>query len=409
MSSIYRVLALCAACVLWFCGAAAQELGGLARVDPVISKVEETRGDRTVLTLGLSQGVPWRVFTLTEPDRLVLDFREADWSAVTPDIFEGGAISEVRLGTYLPGWTRMVARLARPVSVAQAELAVDGETGAARLSVRLDPVEADQFAADAGAPRDPRWDLPEPALSASRVRVSEGAETLHVVLDPGHGGVDPGAEVDGLDEKTLMLTFARELQEALLRSEGFRVSLTRDDDYFVSLERRIAIAHELGADVFLSLHADALSQGTAHGATVYMLSRDASDAASARLAERHDRDDILAGVDLSGADDRVTGILLDLARQETQPRTHALAAALIDGMAQTGGPMNRRPLRSASFSVLKAADIPSVLIEIGFLSSPRDLANLRDPQWRQRMAEGIRDGLQAWRVSDAARRALSRQ
>lgn len=409
MSSIYRVLALCAACVLWLCGAAAQELGGLARVDPVVSKVEETRGDRTVLTLGLSQGVPWRVFTLTEPDRLVLDFREADWSAVTPETFEGGAIAEVRLGTYLPGWTRMVARLARPVSVAQAELAVDEETGAARLSIRLDPVAADQFAAEAGAPRDPRWDLPEPALSAARVPVSEGAETLHVVLDPGHGGVDPGAEVDGLDEKTLMLTFARELQDTLLRSEGFRVSLTRDDDYFVSLERRIAIAHELGADVFLSLHADALSQGTAHGATVYMLSRDASDAASARLAERHDRDDILAGVDLSGADDRVTGILLDLARQETQPRTHALAAALIDGMAQTGGPMNRRPLRSASFSVLKAADIPSVLIEIGFLSSPRDLANLRDPQWRQRMAEGIRDGLQAWRVSDAARRALSRQ
>lgn len=409
MSSIFRVLAICMAFVFPFFGANAQELGGLARVDPFTSGVEEARGGRTTLTFGLSQGVPWRVFTLTDPNRLVLDFREADWRAVTPDMFEGGAIEDVRLGNYLPGWTRMVARLGRPVSVTLAELSVDEEIGTAQLSIRLDPVETEDFASQAGAPRDPRWDLPEPALSRASPEAEKGDGILHVVLDPGHGGVDPGAEVDGLDEKTLMLAFARELRETLMRSEGFRVSLTRDDDYFVSLERRIAIAHELGADVFLSLHADALSQGTAHGATVYVLSRDASDAASARLAERHDRDDILAGVDLSGADDRVTGILLDLARQETRPRTQTLAETLIDGMAQTGGPMNRRPLRSASFSVLKAADIPSVLIEIGFLSSPRDLANLRDPQWRLRMAEGIRDGLQAWRVMDAARRSLTRQ
>lgn len=408
MSSILRATMVFAAFLLSVASANAQELGGLARVDPGTSGIEGGRGGRSTLSLGLSQGVPWRIFTLSDPDRLVLDFREADWSAVAPDMFEAGAFEEVRLGTYLPGWTRMVARLSRPVSVTSAELAVDAESGSARLTVVLDPASAEQFAAEAGAPRDPRWDLPEPALAAAPP-ARDGDAPLHVVIDPGHGGVDPGAEVDGLDEKTLMLAFARELREVLLRTDGFRVSFTRDEDYFVSLERRIAIAHELGADVFLSLHADALSQGTAHGATVYMLSKDASDAASARLAERHDRDDLLAGVDLSGADDRVTGILLDLARQETRPRTQALGAALVEGMAQTGGPMNRRPLRSASFSVLKAADIPSVLIEIGFLSSPRDLGNLRDAAWRQRMAEGIRAGLEVWRRDDTARRALSRQ
>ena len=185
--------------------------------------------------------------------------------------------------------------------------------------------------------------------------------------------------------------------------------ILRDGDYFVSLERRIALAHQAGADLFVSLHADSLSEGLAHGATVHVLSPEASDVASAKLAERHDRSDLLAGVDLSDADDRVTGILLDLARQETQPRSDALARALVEGMANQGGPMNRRPLRSAGFSVLKAADIPSVLIEVGFLTSPRDLKNLRDPEWRAKMTRGILNGLVAWREEDAARRALVRQ
>ena len=182
--------------------------------------------------------------------------------------------------------------------------------------------------------------------------------------------------------------------------------LTRADDYFVSLERRIALAHRAAADVFISLHADALSEGQAHGATIYVLSNEASDVASRKLAERHDRDDLIAGVDLSGSDDQIADVLLDMARQETQPRTEALAQTLANGMAQQGGPMNRRPVRRASFSVLKAADIPSVLVELGFLSSPRDLKNLKNPEWRSTMARGIRQGLQAWRQQDLARRDL---
>ncbi len=140
-----------------------------------------------------------------------------------------------------------------------------------------------------------------------------------------------------------------------------------------------------------------------------MLARDASDKASALLAERHDRADLLSGADLSRADDEVTDIMLDLARQETRPRTEALATALLSGMTNMGGPMNRRPKRSAAFSVLKAADIPSVLIEVGFLSSPRDLKNLTDPEWRVGIARGIRNGLQNWRKSDLARRPLVRK
>jgi N-acetylmuramoyl-L-alanine amidase len=389
-------------------GALAQEFGALARIDPAQSRIADD-GRGVAVTLALSQGVPYRLFTLDGPPRLVLDFQEVDWTGLDrAALAQADGIVGVEFGTYVPGWSRLVAELTAPMGIDTAGLTVDQVTGAARLVVRLSPRTPEDFAAGSGAPHDPRWDLPEPSLMVARpARAAD--DPMTVMIDPGHGGIDPGAQVDGLDEKTLTLAFARELREALLREGGFTVALTRDDDFFVSLERRIALAHHAGADVFISLHADALSEGLAHGATVHVLSREASDVASAKLAERHDRDELLSGVDLSGADDQITDVLLDLARQETQPRTEAMARALVDGMAQTGGPMNRRPLRSASFSVLKAADIPSVLIEIGFMSSPRDLKNLQDPAWRAGLARGIASGLLVWRRDDAAQRGLVRQ
>ena len=202
-----------------------------------------------------------------------------------------------------------------------------------------------------------------------------------MVLDPGHGGIDPGAERDDVAEKDLMLSLARALRDALVRA-GVEAILTRDDDIFVALETRVAIAHHQEADLFISLHADSLSEGGAKGATVYTLSDEASDAATEHLAARHNRADIIAGADLTGSDDQVAGVLLDLARQETEPRSASLAQVLVAGMTEAGGPMNRHPLRRAGFSVLKSADIPSVLVEVGFLSNKRDLNNLRDPVWR---------------------------
>lgn len=387
----------------------AQDFNGLARIDTKTSRISDDGRHGVRFDLFLSQGVPYRLFTLDEPPRLVLDFREVDWTGLQGQtLLKTDRIAKVQYGTYVPGWSRLVADLGAPMQVDEADLQINAETGAAHLSVTLDPVSDDVFAASVGAPHDPRWDLPVPA-DVTEI-VEPGPDALFVVvLDPGHGGIDPGAETETADEKVLMLTFARELSELLLRSGGYKVVLTRDSDYFVSLERRIAIAHQAGADVFVSLHADSLSEGQAHGATVHVLSRDASDIASAKLAERHDRDELLAGVDLSQADDQVTDVLLDLARQETQPRSEGLAKALVASIQQTGGPMNRRPLRSAAFSVLKAADIPSVLIEIGFLSSERDLENILNPEWRASMAEAIRNGIETWRNTDAALRPLVRQ
>lgn len=390
-----------------------QGFSGLARIDAAASRITDTEDGGAVIAFSLSQGVPYRLFTLNDPARLVLDFQEVDWRGLTSkDLLQGEQITRAQFGTYVPGWSRMVLALAQPMVVRGAALDIDVVTARADLRLDLTPVSAEVFAAHAGAPTDPRWDLPAAEVLPPVPKRSPDAPLL-VVLDPGHGGIDPGAEVmsdtGAVIEKDLILGFAIELGEVLVRSGRFQVQLTRDGDYFVSLERRIALAHRAGADLFVSLHADALSEGLAHGATVHVLSREASDVASAKLAERHDRSDLLAGVDLSDADDRVTGVLLDLARQETQPRSDALARALVDGMANQGGPMNRRSLRSAGFSVLKAADIPSVLIEIGFLSSPRDLQNLQDPQWRAQMARGILNGLVNWREEDTALRALVRQ
>ncbi|MFN3293630.1 MAG: N-acetylmuramoyl-L-alanine amidase, partial [Gemmobacter sp.] len=228
-------------------------------------------------------------------------------------------------------------------------------------------------------------------------------------LDPGHGGIDPGAERDGHSEARLMLTFARELKEALLRAGGFRVVMTRETDSFVPLETRVALAHAAQADVFLSLHADAVAEGLATGATVYTLAAEASDAASAALAERHDRDALMSGVDLTGQDDLIAGVLMDMARTETAPRTDKLAAALVQAMRAQNLALHKTPRRGAAFSVLKAPDIPSVLLELGYMSSPPDLARLTDPKWRARMAGALVAGLSGWAAQDAAEAALLRQ
>ncbi|MDZ4093972.1 MAG: N-acetylmuramoyl-L-alanine amidase, partial [Paracoccaceae bacterium] len=164
-----------------------------------------------------------------------------------------------------------------------------------------------------------------------------------------------------------------------------------------------------GAHLFMSLHADALAEGEAVGATIYTLSEEASDAAGAALAERHDRDDLLAGVDLTGQDDLVAQVLMDMARTETAPRIERLALALKAAIQDAGLKMHRHPLQSAGFSVLKSPDIPSVLVELGFMSSARDLARLTDPAWREKIAAALLVGIKAWAAEDAAIAGLLRR
>lgn len=383
----------------------AQGLFATARVLPQESGLTMEAGALD-LVLSLSQPVPWRVFTLSAPPRIVMDFREIDWEGLDPASLVGtGLVTELRVGTYRPGWSRMVMTLSEPLELATSAMRVDEDRGSARITARFSPVDAARFVALSGAPSTPGWDLPDAAVTPAVP--DDGVFT--VVIDPGHGGIDPGAVRGKLTEKTLMLALAQALREALVREGDTRVVLTRDDDRFIPLERRVSIAHEAGADLFISLHADVLPNGRAQGATVYTLSDKATDEASEKLAERHDRDDLLSGVDLTGKDDVVAGVLLDLARQETTPRTAAFSRALTEAIGASGVPLNSHPLRSADFSVLKAADIPSVLIEVGYLSSDRDRENLRDPEFLTRIAGAIRTAILDWARADAALKPLVRQ
>ncbi len=407
MSGIARLIMMIL--VLWAGAAQAQQMLALARLDATRSYIRDEGRGGLAIDLHLTQAVPYRVFTLDEPRRLVVDFREVDWGGVkAADLLQGSQASGARFGVFRPGWSRMVVDLAAPLVVKTATMVTDPNDGDAMVQIRLVASDAADFTARAGAPQTPLWGVPQSA-GVTRPVARQTGGALVVVLDPGHGGIDPGAQTGGEVEAELMLSFARQIKEDLTRAGGFKVVLTRNEDIFVPLETRISIARKAGADVFISLHADALSEGRAAGATVYTLSDTASNEASALLAERHDRNDLLAGVDLAGQDDVIAGVLMDMARVETAPRADQLADHLVKGLTAAIGRMHSRPRQSASFSVLKAADIPSVLIEIGFLSNPQDLQNLSSPEWRIKAASGIRAALVEWAASDAARAQLRRQ
>jgi N-acetylmuramoyl-L-alanine amidase len=379
----------------------AEELSALARLDAGRSSFVRS-ADRLTLALELSQPVPWRLRLMADPPRLVIDAREVDWTGVegigTPE-----TVVALRAGRFRPGWSRLVLELSGPQKVLQAGMATGG--GSARIELVLGPTDAKSFAAEAARADLPEWAAPDAADLMPPL--PEGTGPIAVVLDPGHGGIDPGAERDGQTEAALMLTFARELKEVLVRDGRFRVVMTRDDDVFVPLETRTSIAREAEADLFISLHADALAEGDAQGATVYTLTADASDEAAAALAERHDRDDLLAGVDLSEQDDVVAEVLMDMARTETAPRTERLAGAVVAAIKAAEIRMHRRPQQTGGFSVLKSPDIPSVLLELGFLSSDRDFRRLSDSKWRAMLAEAILQALVAWSEEDAALRAAA--
>ncbi|MFT7059274.1 MAG: N-acetylmuramoyl-L-alanine amidase [Pseudorhodobacter sp.] len=380
-----------------------QELSALARFDPISSSLRDA-GSGVMVVLAVSQPVPWRVRVLADPPRLILDMREVDWTGIDQMTQKADRVLDLRAGVLRPGWSRLVLELSGPFAVTRAEMVT--EQGGARVELRLDPSSDANFTARASLPDPAGWALPKPA---DLPRVAQSVDgRLVVVLDPGHGGLDPGAEREGLRESDLMLSFARELKEMLLRDGDFVVVLTREEDVFVPLETRISIARATGAHALISLHADALAEGEASGATIYTLSDEASDLAAKALAERHDRADLLAGIDLTEQDDLVAKVLMDMARVETEPRVDRLAKALKDAMKAEGLNMHRHPLQTGGFSVLKSPDIPSVLIELGFLSSPRDRARLTDPEWRGQMGRALMAALKSWSAEDAALKGLQR-
>ncbi|PIB25140.1 hypothetical protein BFP76_06370 [Amylibacter kogurei] len=387
----------------------AQDFGALARIDPSRTKLDDKLWGLQI-ELGLTQPVPFRVYTLGEPYRLVMDFKQVDWAQLPSDFVEQSeTVTDARYGAFRPGWSRMVLTLSEPMVVKTAEMGTENSAGVGQLAVYLEQVNAEDFAKYSTPPNDALWDLPAFKGDMIPKKRQDGTRPIIVMLDPGHGGLDTGAIYDGHREKDLVLQFALELKEALIRTGRFQAFMTRGDDEFISLPGRIAAARAENADVLISLHADAVTSGSASGITVYTLSNKASNTSAELLASQLSRSDLLAGVDLTDQDDELAGVLMDLARLETFERSDMLAEMMVLEIAQSVGKLRSRPHLAAGFAVLKAPDIPSILIELGFMTNRRDLNNLITQSWRSKVIDGIVLALDSWAVEDAAAAKLLRQ
>ena len=229
-----------------------------------------------------------------------------------------------------------------------------------------------------------------PAAGAAKPGPRRADAKKIIVLDPGHGGVDPGTVgAGGTHEKELTLATAREIRRQLEATGRYRVVMTRDDDSFVQLRERVAKARAVNADMFLSIHADSIGSAQTRGASIYTLSETASDAEAAALATRENRADIIAGVDLSVENRDVASILIDLAQRETMNRSAAFAATLVGELGREIQLLPTKPHRFAGFAVLKAPDIPSVLLELGYLSNRQDEVLLGRSHHRSKIATAI--------------------
>ncbi len=371
----------------------ASGLSAEVRVDPDRSVVRDGWWSLRV-ELGLSAIVPYRVFTLDDPRRLVIDFEGLDWAGVEAgQLLEPGRASNLRFGSLGPGWSRLIVDLTEPLAVTQAGMFTSD--GGADLTVLMERVSEAEFAAKAGPPLDLAMD---DFVDVAPFVPADDDGRFVVVLDPGHGGIDPGADRDGVREAHIMLDLAREVAAALADASHVRVVLTRDGDHFVPLNARMTIARAAGADLFISLHADALEEDEAQGGSVYTLAEDGGDAAARRLVERHERGDLLAGVDLSGAEDRVANVLMDMARAQTGPQGQRFARLLAEQMRDRGVRLNARALRAGGFAVLGAADFPSVLVEAGFLSNAGDRAALATVEGRAPLVAAIAAAVENWAV-----------
>ncbi len=358
--------------------------------------------------LRLSQPVPWRAFVVDAPPRLVLDFAQVDWtgSDMAANVVSD-SVEDVTAGPYRDGWSRMVVQLTQPMEVETAGLASDAD--ATTVKLQLTPVSQDRFDAIAGAPDGADID-PPPTGPPVPARPYVGDRPLVVAVDPGHGGVDPGAVAGDTTEAALLLEVATALAGAL-RDAGVEAVLTRESDLFVPVEGRAGMARTAGADIFVSLHADAVAAGD--GAAVRVCPLTWVDAASSpRPPPGADAPTLLAGMDVFAALDGTAfrDPSMSLTRAITQandtagPRTARLAAALRTALGGDTAAEVACADGGVRLGLIETAPpgVPSVLVELGSMSSPRDLARLTSPDWRARTIAGVRDAILRWAEVDAA-------
>lgn len=376
-------------------------------VDPApVASDARLAGDekQTRFILDLDKKVDLRAFTLANPYRAVVDIPQVSFRLPVGTGSSGrGLIKAFRYGMVMPGASRMVFDLTGPAKINKAYVLDAANGQPPRLILELVAVDRTAFLQSlppASPPElKPSIDAPRTVADAAVSTSSAAGATPDVrplvVIDPGHGGIDNGTQAaSGEAEKTIVLEFAQALRDRLEKDGKYRVVMTRNDDTFIPLDERVKIARNDKASLFVSIHADSLPhrEGDAQGATIYTLSDKASDAEAARLAESENKADAIGGVNLTEEPSEVADILIDLAQRETRAFSNRFARLLMREMKGVTR-MHKHPLKSAGFRVLKAPDVPSVLVELGYVSNKSDLRELTSDSWRKRTVGSVAEAI----------------
>jgi N-acetylmuramoyl-L-alanine amidase len=348
-------------------------------------------GNRTRFVADLSGAVDIDVFTLADPYRVVVDLRETHFALDESVGKTGrGLISAFRYGLISPGRSRIVIDLTGPVAVDKSFVLDAAGDEPARLVIDIVPGTREAFLAKAREYRESQAAAASEQQQRTLAPPADPASNkLRVVLDPGHGGIDAGASGNGVLEKTVTLAFAKVLGEKLAATGRYEVAYTRTDDSFVSLGGRVAFARAHNADLFVSIHANSFLGGKVGGAIVYTISDKASDRMAEQVANSENQADVLAGVDIGDSDsDEVKDILIDLTRRETRNFGVVFAENLVRELKGSTR-MFKIPHQTASFKVLEAPDVPSALLELGYLSNDTDAKEMISDDWRQKTADSM--------------------
>jgi N-acetylmuramoyl-L-alanine amidase len=345
----------------------------------------------TRFVVDFSDTTTFQVFTLRDPYRVVVDLPPVSWKVDSSAAKEhGGVIDGYRFGLFKPDTFRIVLDVNRPVAVESAVTTAASDGGMHRLVLDLSTISKAEFDRTYVGPPQPTEETaavrPPPPLGTSPRK--DGKRI--VVIDPGHGGVDPGTSgISGIYEKDITLAAAKELKRQLETSRQYHVVLTRDSDVFLPLRERLEVARAAHAQLFVSLHADSIARAGVEGSSVYTLSDKASDTEAAALATKENKADIIAGANLTSYPAEVTDILIDLAQRETKNDSIKYAHFLVQELDKNGRLLGHS-MRSAGFAVLKAPDVPSVLLEMGYLSNPKEEQQLRSPQYRAKLMAAVK-------------------
>jgi len=380
----------------------AQEVAAPSELPAVLDVRVSATPERARLVVDLGAETNFALVSLTGPDRLAIDVRASSVTTATPAEPPAGEgiISAYAVEQAAPDRVRTTLTLSGPAQVQQAYVLAPFEDQPSRLVVDIIPATAEEFAANVardlaasgGAAVTPVVTPTEPGGSNLPI-----ATKPLVVIDPGHGGIDSGAEAQasGVKEKDIVLAFSLELQKLLMESGRFDVALTREDDSFLKLEERVALARANKADLFISIHADSFQQPEIRGASVYTRDENATDVLDKVLADSENKADVIAGFAMPQMAPEVVDILLDLMRREMRVQSYVAAQSIVHQL-EPSVELRRFPVRQADFFVLQAPDVPSVLIELGFLSNADDMANLLQSEWRDRTAEAIARGISTY-------------